>query len=92
MRPFPVIALLTSLSACAMAETGVDGTDARAGDCGAEALQHLVGQPQAVLAERRLPAPTRLIGPDTAVTMDHNPDRLNIRYDEGGILREIYCG
>ena len=60
--------------------------------CDAGAYQHLVGQPVAALESQGLPQPVRLIGPGMAVTMDHNPGRLNVRYGERGIIREIYCG
>ena len=34
----------------------------------------------------------RIIGPDTAVTMDHRPDRLNIEVNGSGIIERVYCG
>ena len=59
--------------------------------CGADEYGGLVGQP---LAAVTLPADldARIIGPDTAVTMDHRPDRLNIAVDGSGIIETVYCG
>ena len=95
MKPLTLAAAF-ALTACSAGIIGDPGTGPGApdapGDCGAYALQYLVGQSRDVLASMTLPAPVRTIGPDTAVTMDFNPQRLNIRYDEGGIIREVYCG
>ena len=60
--------------------------------CDAAAYRHLLGQPVAALERQSLPRPVRLIGPDTAVTMDHDPGRLNVRYDERGLISELFCG
>ena len=58
---------------------------------GADDYQGLVGQP---LAAVTLPAEldARIIGPDTAVTMDHRPERLNIALSGSGIIERVYCG
>jgi len=60
-------------------------------DCGASDYQRLVGQP---LAAVTLPTDveTRIIGPDTAVTTDHRPNRLNIEVDRSGSIERVYCG
>jgi len=66
--------------------------------CGAASLQYLVGQPATVLAAMTFPAPTRVIEPGMAVTMDYAPDRLNIWLGEGRVLAEgrvierVTCG
>ncbi|MDP3198142.1 I78 family peptidase inhibitor [Tabrizicola sp.] len=60
--------------------------------CGAAGMQDLVGRDQAVLAAMTFPAGTRLIGPDTAVTEDYRPDRLNIDIDAGGRITRLWCG
>lgn len=36
--------------------------------------------------------PVRIIRPNDAVTMDHNPDRLNIILDHAEIIRQLRCG
>ena len=83
------------LAACSPAIIGDPGTgpgDRPQSLCGADAYQHLLGKPKRTLEGVPLPTPVRVIGPDTAVTMDHVPERLNIRYDTIGIIREVSCG
>lgn len=66
--------------------------------CGAASLQVLVGQPATVLAAMTFPAPTRIIQPGMAVTMDYAPNRLNIWLGDGRVLAEgqviqrVTCG
>ncbi|WP_167766890.1 I78 family peptidase inhibitor [Jannaschia formosa] len=71
-----------ALSACVMEEED---------PCGAEQYRSLVG---ANIAAVSLPASLndRVIGPDTAVTMDFVPTRLNIEIDEDGEIQRLYCG
>lgn len=60
--------------------------------CGAAELQGLVGQHRDVLAAMTLPAPTRVIEPGMAVTMDYSARRLNIELDETGHITRVACG
>ena len=60
--------------------------------CGAEALQHLVGQPRSAFESQNIDAPTRILPPGSAMTMDHRPDRLNVDLDEDGRISRIWCG
>lgn len=87
---------LGALGACSSDIIGDPGTSygprQRAESCGAADYRHLVGQPRSAVQGLPLPRDVRLIGPDTAVTMDHDPGRLNIRYDASGIIREVFCG
>lgn len=84
------------LAACSSDIIGDPGTSygprGRGDGCEAVRYQPLVGQSRAALQGLALPAPVRLIGPGMAVTMDHAPGRLNIRYDESGVIREVSCG
>ena len=59
--------------------------------CGAYDYEGLVGTK---LAAVTLPADlgARIIGPDTAVTQDYRPDRLNIHTGEDGTITELTCG
>lgn len=59
--------------------------------CKAQPLQGLVGQPQSVLATMLLPAGSRVIGPNDAVTMDFRPDRLNVEIGADGRISKVGC-
>jgi hypothetical protein len=61
-------------------------------ECIAADLQGFVGEPLSMLEGQDLPQPNRIIGPDTAVTMDWNPMRLNIAHDKAHSITRIYCG
>lgn len=39
-----------------------------------------------------LDRPFRVIGPDSAVTMDYNPDRVNIYHDDENLITKITFG
>ena len=60
--------------------------------CGANELQSLVGQPDLVLQTLRFAAPTRIIRPGMAVTMDYAPGRLNIEINSEDRIRAVRCG
>lgn len=60
--------------------------------CGALDLQYLVGAPAAQLDTIAFDKPVRIIYPDTAVTMDYNPDRLNFQIDRTGRVSRVSCG
>ena len=59
--------------------------------CGANDYASLIGTP---LAAVTLPADLndRVIEPDSAVTMDFVPERLNIYLDDAGIITQLTCG
>ena len=59
--------------------------------CKAQPLQGLVGQPQSVLATMLLPAGSRVIGPNDAVTMDFRADRLNVEIGADGRIAKVGC-
>lgn len=68
MKYFVVIGALL-LSACQMNDVA-DEPEA----CMAAEIQEYVGQPLSTLDQTDLPQPHRIIGPDTAVTMDFRPE------------------
>jgi hypothetical protein len=59
--------------------------------CDGEAFRYLIGQNKSVLAAMGLQGPVRVIGPDTAVTADFNPNRLNIVHDKRGTIVDVGC-
>jgi hypothetical protein len=85
---YALILSALNLSAC-MAEAPLDPM---APSCGAEALQHLVGQPVANFTPPPQAKAVRVIGPDMAVTMDFRPDRLNVEHDKANIITRVACG
>lgn len=61
--------------------------------CGAGALQTLVGQPRTAIPVPVNPGMRRVTCTTCPVTMDYSPARLNILYDaDTGIIREVKCG
>lgn len=60
--------------------------------CGALALGHLVGGPVSAFDPKSVSVPVRMIGPDTAVTMDYNPMRMNVQHSKSRIIESITCG
>lgn len=90
MRPVMIAMILLGLAACRAQETPAGPEDGDA--CGADALQQLVGGPVAALDTDALDQPVRLIPPDTMVTMDHRPDRLNVDLDAQDRITRIWCG
>ncbi len=62
------------------------------GSCGASELQGLVGQRGSVLDGMRFSQEIRVIQPGMAVTMDFNPDRLNIWLDDRDVIERVTCG
>ncbi len=86
--PFFAAPLLALLACVPMEEPVPVDEDA----CGASGNQNLVGQSADILAAMTFPIGTRLIYPDTAVTMDFSPERLNILVGRTGRIEEVSCG
>ena len=91
------MALAGGLAACVPVEPGPGGpyppvTPGGVNQCGALDLQFLVGGPASALDTMRFNKPVRVIYPDTAVTMDYNPDRLNFEVDRTGRISRVNCG
>ncbi|PCH66748.1 MAG: hypothetical protein COC12_12535 [Rhodobacteraceae bacterium] len=59
--------------------------------CGADRVQDMVGQPVEASRDRLAPE-ARIIPPNSPITQDYRPDRLNVDLDEGGIITRIWCG
>lgn len=61
--------------------------------CGARPLQALVGKPRSEIPVPADPSKRRVACTTCPVTMDFNPERLNIFFDaETGIIKEVKCG
>ena len=63
-----------------------------ASQCGADSRQNLVGTLESSLDQSTLPTLSRIIHPDSAVTMDYRQERLNVYVDESGKIERVTCG
>jgi hypothetical protein len=88
MRIAPGLALLPLLLAACQAAS----PETEADTCGAEDWMWLIGEPVDVVAASTFPAPMRVIGPGDAVTMEFMANRLNVTYDETGVVTDVGCG
>ena len=61
--------------------------------CGAAALQRLVGRPRSEIPVPLEPSRQRVACTTCPITEDYNPARLNFFFDaQTGLIREIRCG
>lgn len=72
-------------------------TEAGGFECDAAPAQYAIGKKTSTALAQELLAKTgasilRWIPPRTAVTMDYNPVRLNIGYDDAMVIDRISCG
>ncbi len=91
MRSVVAVALLV-LAACVPEEEPPSRQLSEADTCGAEPLQLLVGVPFEPGDFEQAGRPLRILPPDSAMTMDHRPDRLNVDLDDAGTVIRIWCG
>ncbi|MGQ4660830.1 I78 family peptidase inhibitor [Lysobacter sp. F6437] len=92
----PVSVLLLSMVACT-AMPPVDAPPMANGPCVADAASWSIGRaatPEVVERARAESHSTdvRVIEPGQPVTMDFNPDRLNINVNERGAITGLKCG
>lgn len=85
------LAPLLILAACENQPQSVTVIEPIADACHASQHQGLVGQKSAVLATAKLPEGTRIIKPNSAVTMDLRPDRLNVEINAKDIIAKVSC-
>lgn len=90
-RTVLALSATTALLAACVTDPPQGGTPA-ADQCGAAALQGLVGRSASTLDTVRLAGPVRVIRPGMAVTMDFIAERLNIDIDAREIITRVYCG
>jgi hypothetical protein len=53
---------------------------------------NLVGQSKDVLKTMKFVGPVRILGPDSVMTMDYSPARLNIIVSKDNIIKSVKCG
>jgi hypothetical protein len=90
MKHIAFAAALLTLAACQPEEAVVQQPDNDT--CGAAAFSDRIGTPAQNHDFADANRPHRIIPPNSAVTMDHRPDRLNVDLDEKGIITRIWCG
>ncbi len=87
----PVLALVGSLAACQTAQTDAADT------CQAKQLDIFVGGLSATevrvnIANRVGARPVRYYTEDNPLTMDHNPERLNVELGKNTRIKRFWCG
>ncbi len=60
--------------------------------CDVAAYQGLVGMEEGEVDRDRLPAAFRFVCHECQVTMDHNPNRLNVNLDAQNRVASLSCG
>ena len=96
----PAILAAVLLAACSSVqpEPGAPGRyGSAAGACNATPVAWAVGKQAEQETMRRIwhesgAGLIRPIGPDTAVTRDHRPDRVNVEIDRNNTITGITCG
>ncbi|MCA0042270.1 I78 family peptidase inhibitor [Celeribacter litoreus] len=93
MKRFHLIAsTFLGLAACQGEAETAPAAETSEVSCGVDVIAPLIGEPVAALEGIELPTPHRIIRPGMAVTMDHNPARLNILLNEAGDILGASCG
>lgn len=59
--------------------------------CGASRFQHLIGTPASEIDQASLPEGARIITPETMITQDFRPERLNIITGTDGRVSSLSC-
>lgn len=91
MRLLPLSAVTLSLLAACMPQPPVT-RPAPVLDCRAGQYAGMVGRPLASFDTSEVPGPVRILAPGSAMTMDHNPGRLNIHHDSRRRITQVTCG
>ena len=87
------IAGLALFASCQMGgETGPEPSRPAAEACGASGLGYIIGLRASEIDFSQHADTVRVIKPNSAVTLDHRPERLNVHVDEGGIITKLTCG
>lgn len=80
------------LAACSATTPPSVPVELPAKNCAQDEFSKYLWRPEGDLSGLTLPANTRIIRPDMAVTMDFVPSRLNIAVGKSGRIERVYCG
>ncbi|HLU04697.1 MAG TPA: I78 family peptidase inhibitor [Advenella sp.] len=89
MKQLTAAISLVMLAAC---QSTAPGQPQAEDQCGAQSHQNLVGTREADLNKSSLPKATRMIHPDSVVTMDYSAQRLNVYVGKDGKINRVTCG
>jgi hypothetical protein len=93
MKTYLIPALILLAACDPMSNPTEDPPDMSMPDlCMADGSQGLVGQPESVLAAMTFVEGTRIFRTGDALTMDFNPERLNIEIGPDGLIVAVSCG
>lgn len=98
MRIFLPLALLMAACSSPQAPEMLDPQPPEPATCAADGYQYLVGRDafddigNMVVRAMTLPPGTRIIEPNTAITMDYSAERMNIDIGNGGFIDRVWCG
>lgn len=90
-----IAASLVALSACQLAPTEPVGPrvgDVSSDPCGANDLGFMTGMRVGEVQFDTVDRPVRIVGPRSAITMDHRPERLNVNIDASERITGFRCG
>jgi len=94
MNKFALIAAVAAVAGCASMDSPEAATpDADNDQCRASAYQYLVGKNRSEIPSTPNGAVWRVSCSTCPVTMDYNPRRMNIVYDDAsGVIQKVTCG
>lgn len=69
---------------------GADSGEKANKDCGSH--YDWIGQKADTAMFKKSGKPFRVLSPNSMMTMDHNPERINIHLDNAGIIEDVKCG
>lgn len=90
-------AALVFMPLCAASAQPVRAGPVAPDSCGLALTARFVGaravaQVRSAVGQIARPHPVRWIAPGQAITLDHNPERLNVIVDENGRIAVMRCG
>lgn len=71
-------------------QAGGDAAEADNKDCGT--YIEWIGQKVSNSALEKTGKPFRILPPNAMMTMDHNPERINVHVNEEGVIENVKCG